>query len=226
MRITGGTLLGRHAALPPGIIRPAMDRMRESVFGILGDLSGKSFLDLFSGSGIIALEAASRGASYIEAVEQDKKKSSTLIQNTQIARPTRIFCRFIACELYVMRAKRHFDIIFCDPPFPYAFKTNLVESIGASRLMCPAAAKIPAATSDKAPEPAAATGIVEKAGEEAAAAPSILILHRPREEKIAYPQSLRLTDRREYGRSIVDFLEYSAGSPHNPSGAAQWPRMS
>ena len=62
MRITGGTLCGRRIEMPDGIIRPAMDRMRESVFAILGDLSGRSFLDIFSGSGIIALEAASRGA--------------------------------------------------------------------------------------------------------------------------------------------------------------------
>ena len=43
MRITGGELKGRITKCPDGIIRPAMDRMRESVFAILGDLSGKSF---------------------------------------------------------------------------------------------------------------------------------------------------------------------------------------
>ena len=50
MRITGGKLKGRVIKCPDGIIRPAMDRMRESVFAILGDLEGKSWLDLFSGS--------------------------------------------------------------------------------------------------------------------------------------------------------------------------------
>ena len=68
MRITGGILRGRQVKIPAGTIRPAMDRVRESVFSALGDLTGLSFLDFFSGSGIIALEAASRGASYIEAV--------------------------------------------------------------------------------------------------------------------------------------------------------------
>jgi 16S rRNA (guanine966-N2)-methyltransferase len=64
MRITGGKYRGRIVEVPKGTleIRPAMDRMRESVFAVLGDLSGLSFLDLFSGSGIIAMEAASRGA--------------------------------------------------------------------------------------------------------------------------------------------------------------------
>jgi 16S rRNA (guanine(966)-N(2))-methyltransferase RsmD len=134
MRITGGILKGRQVEVPGGIIRPAMDRMRESVFGILGDLMGQSFLDIFSGSGIIALEAASRGADPIEAVELDTLKRKTIIQNVSIS-PVRIHCRFMAAELYVQRAKKRFDIIFCDPPFPYKFKRELLASISASPLM-------------------------------------------------------------------------------------------
>ncbi|GHV21814.1 methyltransferase [Spirochaetia bacterium] len=134
MRITGGSLLGRRIEVPKGIIRPAMDKMRESVFAILGDISGKSFLDLFSGSGIIALEASSRGAVTIEAVEKDAKKSSTILTNVKIS-PVRIGCHFIAVELYIKRAKQAFDYIFCDPPFPYQFKFELVSAIAASPLM-------------------------------------------------------------------------------------------
>ncbi|MDR1862803.1 MAG: RsmD family RNA methyltransferase [Treponema sp.] len=136
MRITGGTLKGRQVKVPEGIIRPAMDRMRESVFASLGDLSGLSFLDLFSGSGIIALEAASRGAAYIEAVEMDGLKGKILLENAQIS-PIRINCRFMSAELYVKRAKRHFDLIFCDPPFPYKFKWPLAEALSLSKLMAP-----------------------------------------------------------------------------------------
>jgi 16S rRNA (guanine(966)-N(2))-methyltransferase RsmD len=111
-----------------------MDRMRESVFAVLGDLSGCSFLDMFSGSGIIALEAASRGAKPVEAVEMDPLKRKTLLENVSMA-PDRINCRFMAAELYVKRAKKRFDIIFCDPPFPYRFKWELAEAIAASPLM-------------------------------------------------------------------------------------------
>ena len=120
--------------MPAGIIRPSMDRMRESIFASLGDLSGFSFLDIFSGSGIIALEAASRGACYIEAVEQDKIKGKTLLANVSIS-PVRINCRFLPAELYVKRAKRAFDIIFLDPPFPYPYKWELVKSIAVSALV-------------------------------------------------------------------------------------------
>jgi 16S rRNA G966 N2-methylase RsmD len=110
-----------------------MDRMRESVFAALGDLGGRSFVDIFSGTGIIALEAASRGARYIEAVEMDSHKRKTLINNVSIS-PVRIQCRFMAAELYVERAKRSFDYVFLDPPFPYRFKWELVKNIAASPL--------------------------------------------------------------------------------------------
>jgi 16S rRNA (guanine(966)-N(2))-methyltransferase RsmD len=172
MRITGGTLRGRQIEVPDGVIRPAMDRMRESIFSILQDLTGSSFLDIFSGSGIIALEAASRGANPIEAVEMDPLKRKTILKNVSIA-PVKIQCRFMAAELYVKRAKKSFDYIFCDPPFPYKFKWELVENISASPLMIPG---------------------------------SLLMIHRPREdyhdEGFA---TLDHVDKREYGRSIVDF---------------------
>jgi 16S rRNA (guanine(966)-N(2))-methyltransferase RsmD len=134
MRITGGVLGGRQVKVPGGQIRPAMDRMRESVFASLGDLSGKYFLDIFSGSGIIALEASSRGAAYVEAVEIDSVKRKTLIENVKIS-PLRIYCRFIPAELYIKRARRRFDLIFCDPPFPYMYRAELLNAIAASKLM-------------------------------------------------------------------------------------------
>ncbi|MDR2394519.1 MAG: RsmD family RNA methyltransferase [Treponema sp.] len=136
MRISGGSLRGRQVQVPQGLIRPAMDRMRESVFATLGDLEQCPFLDMFSGSGIIALEAASRGASPIEAVEKDPLKWKTLIRNVAMA-PVRIQCRFMATEHYIRRARRSFGVIFCDPPFPYRFKGELVRAIAASPLVRP-----------------------------------------------------------------------------------------
>jgi len=108
--------------------------MRESVFACLGDLSEHSFVDIFSGSGIIALEAASRGASPIEAVENDPLKRKTLLQNVAIS-PVRIHCRFMSAELYVRRAKQSFNIIFLDPPFPYQYKWELMSRIAVSPLV-------------------------------------------------------------------------------------------
>lgn len=136
MRITGGSLCGRSVALPKGDldIRPAMDRMRESVFGILGDLSGLSFLDLFSGSGIVALEAASRGASPVVCVERDKAKSRLLLENLSMA-PERIECKFLPVELFLKRCRYSFDLIFCDPPFPYRYRLQLLEAVGSGNIL-------------------------------------------------------------------------------------------
>ncbi|MFZ3109825.1 MAG: RsmD family RNA methyltransferase [Rectinemataceae bacterium] len=131
MRITGGIYCGRTIELPNGHleIRPAMDRMRESVFGVLGDLSGLSFLDLFSGSGIIALEAASRGANPIACVERDRAKFPILLQNVAIAADQRIECKAQPVELFLLRNKAAFDVAFLDPPFPYAYRLDLMKAL-------------------------------------------------------------------------------------------------
>ncbi len=133
MRITSGTLKNRIIKCPKGTIRPAMDRMRLSIFSILegAGLSGSSFLDLFSGSGICALEAASRGASSITLVEKDAGKFGTILENVSIS-STHIECKRMACELFIKRNKTAFDFIYIDPPFPYEFHTQLLESIATS----------------------------------------------------------------------------------------------
>ena len=119
MRITGGKYRGRTIDVEKGSleIRPAMDRMRESVFAILGDLTGLSFLDLFSGSGILALEAASRGASPVACVEKDLDKFPALLKNVSIAEE-RIECHSMPVERFLLRNHRPFSIVFCDPPLP------------------------------------------------------------------------------------------------------------
>lgn len=128
MRITGGKLKGRIVACPDGIIRPAMDRMRESVFAILGDLTEKSWLDLFSGSATIALEAVSRGACVVELCEKDKIKAKTVLENVKMAEEcgVKIKCHFMPVEYFIKRCKSQFDYIFFDPPFPYKFHEELI----------------------------------------------------------------------------------------------------
>lgn len=176
MRVTGGALARRAIKCPDGVIRPAMDRMRESVFAVLGDLSGASFLDLFSGSGVIAIEAASRGAASVELCEKDKIKIPTVIQNVSITEKelgVKIKCHFMPVEYFLKRCKNSFDFVFLDPPFAYKFHQALVEQI-------------------------CANGILREGGQ--------VIVHRPQElsmpEKIS---GLARVDRRSYGRSIVDF---------------------
>ena len=133
MRITGGELSGRIIKMPEGDlkIRPAMDRMRESVFAVLGDLSGLSFLDLFAGSGILGLEAASRGASPVVCVEKDRKKFPVLLQHATVPPPP-VFCRAMTAETFITRNKDTFDAVYLDPPFNYKFKLQLLERLDKS----------------------------------------------------------------------------------------------
>ena len=126
MRVIGGRYRGRTVECPPGVIRPAMDKMRESVFGSLGDLSGCSFLDLFSGSGSVGIEAASRGADPVVLVERDRRKLSVIRRNMAIVQ-TGITLAAEPAERYLRRATRAFDLLFMDPPFDYRFKVDLLR---------------------------------------------------------------------------------------------------
>ena len=183
MRITAGQLKGRRIKCPDGIIRPAMDKMRESFFSVLGPPEGKAFLDLFSGSGIIALEAASRGAARIVLCEKDKVKIGTLLKNVSLSEKElhkKIECRFMPVELFIKRSKDSFDIIFCDPPFPYQFHVQLIESI--------------------AEKSTGTAGLLKENG--------TVLIHRPAET--AMPDKIGClikTDKRVYGRSIIDFYK-------------------
>ena len=178
MRITGGKLKGRNIKCPDGIIRPAMDRMRESVFSILGDLSGKSWLDLFSGSGTIAIEAASRGASSVQLCEKDRIKIKQILENVSITEKecgVRIGCHFLSVELFVKKCKDTFDYIFLDPPFPYKFRLDLLKSIDKQNILNPG---------------------------------GTVMVHFPEEDMLPEQiGGLLLSDKRIYGRSIVHFYK-------------------
>ncbi|OQY39687.1 MAG: 16S rRNA (guanine(966)-N(2))-methyltransferase RsmD [Spirochaetaceae bacterium 4572_7] len=136
MRITGGKYRSRVVKCPPGVIRPAMDRMRESMFSILGDLRDLSFLDLFSGSGVIGLEAASRGATDIQMVELDRGKKKVIMENLSIAKEN-IKINFADAAIYLEQSNRDFDIIHLDPPFPVEDKLRFIELVEKHNVLKP-----------------------------------------------------------------------------------------
>lgn len=136
MRITGGTYRGRRVTCPPGIIRPAMDRMRESLFSILGNINGYSFLDLFSGSGLVGIEAASRGADPVVLIERDYKKKHTILKNMEFVESS-ITLKMMNVQRYIELAKESFDLIYADPPFIFSKKQDLIRNIGNSALINP-----------------------------------------------------------------------------------------
>lgn len=177
MRITGGFLTGRRVAVPPGTIRPAMDRMRESLFSILGPLDGSSFLDLFCGSGIMALEAISRGATRATLVERDRRKRACIVDNLTLAEgsscPTPRLV-IAPVESFVARTTDRYDLIYLDPPFAYRHKSDLLRRIVTRNLLEP---------------------------------DGRLLIHHPAEETLptAVTDQVIQDDERRYGRSMVRF---------------------
>lgn len=126
MRVTGGTYRGRNILVPPGVIRPSMDRVRASLFSILGNLEGTSFLDLFSGSGVLGIEAASRGAEPVLLVEKDPRKRVTILKNISFVE-SRIELVTAPVERFLRNDSRLWDIIFLDPPFDFPGKGAVLD---------------------------------------------------------------------------------------------------
>lgn len=94
-------------------------------------------MDLFAGSGIVALEAASRGATPVVLVEGDSKKRATVQKNLKIAEGEPIRLHICRVEQFLKRLQTPYDLIFLDPPFPYANKQWLVEEIERRKLVVP-----------------------------------------------------------------------------------------
>ncbi|MCR4676992.1 MAG: 16S rRNA (guanine(966)-N(2))-methyltransferase RsmD [Sphaerochaetaceae bacterium] len=140
MRITGGKYCNRRVIIPEGDmeIRPAMDRMRESLFSILGPLDGYSFCDLFSGSACVGLEAASRGAKTVHCVEMDRKKRQIMEQNISFAKDECDIKLFFSDVLvYIPACKTKYDIVYADPPFPMENKTKIAYLVNRRQMVLP-----------------------------------------------------------------------------------------
>lgn len=127
IRISGGDWRSRQIDVTdaPGL-RPTPDRVRETLFNWVGqDLSGWNCLDLFAGSGILGLEAASRGAAHVTLVEQNRRVYSQLQRNAQIfdCPQLRLVCG--DAVKFVSSATLNYDLIFLDPPY----RQGLLETI-------------------------------------------------------------------------------------------------
>jgi len=136
VRITGGRYRGRTIVCPPGEIRPSMDRMRQSLFSILGDLEGASFLDLFAGSGILGVEAASRGAAPVLLVEKDPRKKASILKNISFVE-TSIDLVIAPVERFLRTNHRAWDLIFLDPPFAREGKEAILDEAGGPPHLAP-----------------------------------------------------------------------------------------
>lgn len=121
-RVIAGAWGGRRLRTPPGAgTRPTSDRVRESLFSSLqslfGGLDGLRVLDLYAGSGALALEALSRGAASADLVESDRRAAQVAQQNVRDLGASARVHRTTAAS-YVASAAGPFDLVLLDPPYP------------------------------------------------------------------------------------------------------------
>jgi 16S rRNA (guanine966-N2)-methyltransferase len=121
---------------PPGI-RPTAGRVREAVFAALGDLVGASVLDLFAGSGALAIEALSRGAERALLVDRDRDATDAAGRNldtTRLAERARVITRPVASVLAgPPPPEAPFDLVCCDPPYELPASEVMAVLAGLSR---------------------------------------------------------------------------------------------
>lgn len=122
MRIITGTARGcKLATLDGDATRPTPERVKEAVFSSLQfELQGKRFLDLFSGSGQMALEALSRGAKSAVAVDNSAAAAELIKKNAQKCRlydRCVVLCRGYAEYLKSAANREQFDYLYLDPPY-------------------------------------------------------------------------------------------------------------
>ncbi|MGE5641164.1 MAG: 16S rRNA (guanine(966)-N(2))-methyltransferase RsmD [Clostridia bacterium] len=119
VRIIGGEHRGRKldVAERPGL-RPTPDRVRETLFNWLGQrLDGKACLDLYAGTGALGFEAASRGASRVVMVEQDRAAFASLEHSKALLSAGQVELHFGDALRYLAAGPERFDVVFLDPPF-------------------------------------------------------------------------------------------------------------
>lgn len=119
VRIIGGKWRGRRLKVPDVKgLRPTPDRVRETLFNWLAPvIVGKHCLDLFAGSGVLGFEALSRGADYVEMLDQSAEVIALLKSELSSFGSGKgcIYQARIPQEL--RKAKQPFDIVFLDPPY-------------------------------------------------------------------------------------------------------------
>jgi 16S rRNA (guanine966-N2)-methyltransferase len=121
LRVTGGELGGRRIRVPAGAkgLRPTTERVREALFSILGDVSGARTLDLFCGSGALAIEALSRGAAEATLVDTDTRTARDNLEALALGDRARTV-RSDAARFLRRAEAGSADLVLCDPPYRLA----------------------------------------------------------------------------------------------------------
>lgn len=144
MRVTGGQWRGRPLKVPAGRqVRPTTDRVRQALFNILGPaVEGARVLDLFAGTGSLAIEALSRRAEAALCVECDPRVTAILKENlgTLGAGGDRVTVwrqDVFAAIAKLAGGSRVFDLILADPPYRRGLAARVVAAVAEGALLAP-----------------------------------------------------------------------------------------
>jgi 16S rRNA (guanine966-N2)-methyltransferase len=131
MRVVAGELRGRRLLAPRGHrVRPTSDRVREAIFSALGEVGGARVLDLYSGTGALAIEALSRGAGPATLVDRDTRAALGNVRNLGLDDRVELVRSDVLAwlqsqvtsneQLATSNSNRPYDFIFLDPPYKLA----------------------------------------------------------------------------------------------------------
>ncbi|MFL5321117.1 MAG: 16S rRNA (guanine(966)-N(2))-methyltransferase RsmD [Myxococcaceae bacterium] len=134
MRIVAGSAKGRALSGPKDgkTIRPTADRVRETIFNILGQwLDGVTVLDLYAGTGALGLEALSRNATKLVMVDQDREALSLCRENAEalgFSDRSTVIAAPVAKGLGQLKGQK-FDLVFADPPYAARVVMDCLEQL-------------------------------------------------------------------------------------------------
>ena len=181
MRIISGDAKGRTIFAPLGNqTRPTSDKIRGSLFNILnGYIADAEVLDLFGGTGALALEAISRGAAHAVISDSSRNAYQAIVRNAQNVLKDQLPERALLLKMdyrtaIVNAGDRRFDLVFLDPPY----RMTDAYSDAISRL--------------------------EAAGK--LAQDVIIVCERRFDVQLTIPEGFCITDTRTYGETSIDFV--------------------
>jgi 16S rRNA (guanine(966)-N(2))-methyltransferase RsmD len=162
-------------------LRPTADRVKEALFNILpNDLSGVNVLDLFAGTGNLAVEALSRGAREVLLVDDSHEAGRAIHENLHalgFSQKSRVWIKpFLTSTRLLARSGEKFDLIFADPPYDKGWVVQVLTTI-------------------------AQTGLLRESG-------LLIAEHSGREEVKEWYGCLKLQDQRRYGSTRLSFFGY------------------
>lgn len=145
MRIITGIARGRKLETLAGddITRPTAEKVKEAIFSMIQfDIEGRKVLDLFGGSGQLALEALSRGAEFA-VISDDDARAALIIkknaQNTGLYDKTRVMTADYKTVIKGLSGRERFNIVFLDPPYASGFVPDAIDRLLRADLLAPRA---------------------------------------------------------------------------------------